>query len=49
MGVSERWEPTDKAIIIVHNHTDVRANITVKDASNGEYIANNTLTGTDLS
>jgi len=49
VGVSERWDPTDKPIIMVHNHTDVRANITVKDVASGEFIANNTLTGTDLS
>ena len=30
--VSERWKPTDKPIYMVHNHTDVRANITITDS-----------------
>ena len=33
--VSERWEETDKVIHMVHNHTDVRASITVTDSSIG--------------
>jgi len=29
MWMSEKWKPTDKSVILVHNHTDVRAEINV--------------------
>jgi len=46
--VSERWVPTDKAIWMVHNHSDVRSNITVTDSTNGIEFSNDTIAGTDL-
>ena len=49
LRVEERWQETDKAIWMVHNHTDVRSNITVTDSTLGVMYANNSITGTDLS
>lgn len=46
--VEERWQETDKAIWMVHNHTDVRSNITVTDSTLGVLYANDSITGTDL-
>jgi len=46
--VGERWIPTDKAIWMVHNHSDVRSNITVTDSTNGIEFSNDTIAGTDL-
>jgi len=48
LRVSEKWEPTDKAIWMVHNHTDVRSNITVTDSDLGVTYPNNSISGTDL-
>lgn len=41
--ISEEFEPTDESLYFVHNFTDVRAKIEVKDNENNIIIPNNTI------
>jgi hypothetical protein len=49
--LSEKWEPTDKSIYLVHNFSDVRAEINFTVTMAGEswwQRLNNTIPSTDI-
>lgn len=41
LSMSERWEPTDKSIFMIFNHTESREAVNI--TGNGVQIANNTM------
>jgi len=45
VDASERWEPTDKSIYLVHNWTDIRRAIDFRvGGSSGRLVLNNSIT-----
>lgn len=41
--IAQPWEASDKSVYLIHNFTDVRAGIEVKDRSTGALIKNDTI------